>query len=120
MKLERIELLHVVLLGGVALATVATGWLHAGSVLLGGVLMAVNFWVLKRLVQRALRPGNGRAGALMLLSSKFLLLLGVIAIVLPRVPFDPASFAVGVTMLLAACTIEALRANSAISTEGTV
>ncbi len=123
MNLERIELLHVVLLGVVALVAVATGWLSVGSVLLGGAVMGLNFRLLKEIVRRVLRPGRGWYIALGLFVAKFGLFLGLLALVFWRVPVDGLSFAVGITLLLAACVIEALRfapvTATAISEEGT-
>jgi len=120
MNLERIEHLHLVLLGTAALTAAATGWLHAGSVLFGGAVMGANFRLLKEIVHRAVRPGRGLAGALMLFGAKFALFLGLLALAFSRVRVDGLSFAAGVTLLLSACVIEALRATPAIPTEGTV
>lgn len=120
MNLERIEILHVVLLATVAAAAALTGWLQIGSLLLGGVVMAANFRLLKELVRRALRPGTGPGVAMLLFVAKFGVFLGLLALLFRRVPIEGASFAVGATLLLSACAIEALRANTAIPTEGTI
>jgi hypothetical protein len=120
MNLERIEILHVVLLGGATVLAVATGWLQVGSLLLGGAVMGANFRLLKEIVRRVVRPGNGRSFALVLFAAKFALFLGLLALVFWRVPVDGLSFAAGVTLLLSACVAEALRATPAIPTEGTV
>ncbi|MBI1816005.1 MAG: hypothetical protein HYR72_13580 [Deltaproteobacteria bacterium] len=124
MNLQRIELVHVVLLGVVALVAVATGWLYAGSVLLGGAVMGLNFRLLKEIVQRVLQPGRGRYVALGLFVAKFGVFLGLLALVFWRVPVDGLSFAVGITLLLAACVVEALRFTptppSVLSKEGSV
>ncbi|HUI27469.1 MAG TPA: hypothetical protein VL403_15410 [Candidatus Kryptonia bacterium] len=120
MNLERIELLHAGLLGTAAILAVATGWLHVGSLLLGGVVMGANFRLLKEIVRRVVRPGTGQTWALLLFGAKFALFLGLLSLVFWRVPVDGLSFAVGVTMLLSACVVEALRATPAIPSEGTV
>jgi hypothetical protein len=120
MNLERIEVLHLALLLGAAAIALATGWLQLGSLLLGGGVMAANFRLLKLLVRRALRPGRGRGLAMVAFTAKFGLFLGLLAMLFRKVPVEGASFAVGATLLLSACVIEALRTNTAIPREGTV
>ncbi len=120
MNLERIEILHVALLGVATVLAVVTGWLQVGSLLLGGGVMGANFRLLKEIVRRVLRPGKGRYWALALFVAKFGLFLGLLTLLFWRVPVEGLSFAVGVTMLLSACVVEALRADRSITTEGTV
>lgn len=120
MNLERIEMLHAGLLGAAAILTVATGWLNLGSLLLGGLVMGANFRLLKEIVRRVVRPGNGQTVALLLFGAKFVLFLGLLSLVFWRVPVDGLSFAVGVTLLLSACVVEALRVAPTIPSEGTV
>lgn len=120
MNLERIELLHLCLLATAAVAAAATGWLQVGSLLLGGAVMATNFRLLKEIVHRVVQPGRGYYVALALFVAKFGLFLGLLGLVFWRVAVEGLSFAVGVTLLLAACVVEALRFTPAISTEGTV
>ncbi|HVN86931.1 MAG TPA: hypothetical protein VMW17_19030 [Candidatus Binatia bacterium] len=119
MNLERIELLHAALLGVAGLVTAITGWLDLGSLVLGGAVMAVNFRLLREIVRRAVRPGYGLGWALVLFGAKFALFIGLLGLVFWRVRVDGLSFAVGVTLLLTACVVEALRATPAIPTEGT-
>ena len=108
------------LLGAAAVLAIATGWLQVGSLLLGGAVMGANFRLLKEIVRRVVRPGRGRAFAMLLFAAKFGLFIGLLSLVFWRVPVDGLSFAVGVTLLLSACVVEALRATPGIPTEGTV
>jgi len=120
MNLERIEHLHLFLLALTAGLALATGWLQVASLLFGGAVMLANFWLLKEIVRRVLRPGNRRYKAVLLFVAKFALYLGLMALVFWRVPVEGLSFAVGVTLLLGACVVEAFRATPAMTTEGTV
>jgi len=86
-----------------------------GSLLLGGIVMGVNFWLL-RLVTNVLRPSVLEAGkpgrvalAIAALTLKFALFLGLLGLLFWRVPIDGLSFAVGVTLLLVACLLEVAR-----------
>ncbi len=120
MSLERIELLHLCLLALTALVALATGWLQVGSLLFGGGVMLANFWLLKGIVRRVLQPGRGRYWAVVLFVAKLALYLGLISLVFWRVPVEGLSFAVGVTLLLGAAVVEALRTAPAMTMEGTV
>lgn len=108
--LTRISTLHVGLVGASSGLAYATHWAEPGSVLLGGAVMGINFWLL-RLITNLLRPG-GRARAALALGAfilKFTLFLALLAALFWRVPIEGMSFALGVTLLLVACVIEALR-----------
>ena len=49
LRIEDIEKLHLALVGALAMVAVISGWLGAGSVLLGGGLMALNVWLIKQM-----------------------------------------------------------------------
>ena len=113
--LTRISKIHVGLLGATSGVAYATHWAAPGSVLLGGAVMGVNFWLLRIITDllqpEALDPGKrGRValavGAFVL---KFGLLLALLAALLWRVPIAGMSFALGVTLLLVACVCETIR-----------
>ena len=116
--LSRILRLHAVLVGvGGGLAYV-THWGAPGSLLLGGAVMGLNFWLL-RLVTNVLQPAvldaakPGRAAvAIGALSLKFGLFLGLLGLLFWRVPIEGMSFAAGVTLLLLACLFEVARAGT--------
>lgn len=108
-KIERLSL---------ALLVVGTliGWaaalVHVPSFLAGGLIMQVNFWLLKKIVAFLLfrSEGNqpGRRGAVFLIISKgaiFLLLLSAMFI---RYPIEPLSFMAGVSLLVLTCMIVTL------------
>jgi hypothetical protein len=108
--LTRISKLHVGLLGATGGVAYATNWMEPRSLLLGGAVMGANFWLL-RLITNLLRPG-GRARAVVALAAfvaKFTLFLGLIGLLFWRMPIEGVSFAVGATLLLVACVLEALR-----------
>ncbi len=113
--LTRIGRTHVGLLGATGGVAYATHWIEPGSVLLGGAVMGANFYLL-RLITNWLRPdaagAAGRARVALAVGAfvlKFGLLLGLLAALFWRVPIEGMSFAVGVTMLLVACVLEAVR-----------
>lgn len=112
--LGRITKIHVAgLLAGVVLG-VTTHWLEPWSLLLGGGVMALNVWLLKLVTNVLISGGsdsqNSRKAALAVggFVLHFGIFLGMAAALFWRVPVDAMSFAVGITMLLAACVIEAV------------
>jgi len=110
-QLEQIERVHLVLIVVTAAASWATGWFGPGSVALGGLVMAANVWLLKRIAGRVLTPASAtqRPGVVLLLVlAKFSIFLGLLALLFWRVPLDPMGFAVGATLLLVACVGVAL------------
>lgn len=113
--LARIGKWHVGLLGLAGGVAYATHWIEPGSLLLGGAVMGVNFYLLK-LIAGALRPDAhepGKRGRTVLAVGafvlKFGLFLGLLAALFWRLPIEGMSFACGVTVLLVACVIEATR-----------
>jgi len=111
LRLERIEVLNLVLVVAAVLAAWLTGWLDPWSVGLGGAVMGLNVWLMKGIVRRALRPGGpGRtAVALGLLVGKFGLFLGLLGLLFWRASIDGMGFAVGITLFLVASVVEAVR-----------
>ncbi len=110
--LTRIGKFHVGLLAAVGALAYATRWADAGSILLGGLVMGLNFWLL-RIMTNVLRPGSvdpskrGRVGlAVAAMTLKFGLFLGLLAALFWRLPIEGMSFALGVTLLLVACLLE--------------
>lgn len=116
--LSRILWVHAGLVGAGGGLAYVTHWGAPGSLLLGGAVMGLNFWLL-RLVTNVLRPSvldaarPGRAAlAIGALSLKFALFLGLLGLLFWRVPIEGMSFAVGVTFLLVACLVELARAET--------
>jgi hypothetical protein len=117
LRLEDIERLHIGLLALVVGLATLTGWLSPWSVLLGGGVMAVNFWLMRQLFARFIARGTSHRSwvVLVLAVAKFALFLGLLGLLFWRVPLDAISFAVGATQLLIACVVEALRHQPALS-----
>lgn len=115
MTLARVGKLHIGLVGGAAGFAVVGGLGDAASVVLGGAVMGVNLWLM-RIIAGAMMQGSGvsasghRAGlAVVAIVLKFGLFLGLVAALFTRLPIEGMSFAVGVTLLLAACVVEGVR-----------
>ena len=109
---EKIERLNLVLLGVGTLVGWGMNLVHVPSFLAGGLIMQINFWLLKKIVTLLLfrSEGNhpGRRSAVFLIISKgaiFLLLLSAMFI---RYPIEPLSFMAGVSLLVLTCMIVSL------------
>jgi len=112
--LRRVATIHVATLVALSGAAYATAWADPGSVLLGGVVMGVNLWLLK-VIASALVPSateaqasSKTAFAVLAVLLKFGLFVGLLAMLFLRLPIDAMGFAVGVTCLLFACVAAAL------------
>jgi len=117
LRLQDIERLHLGLLAAAVCAAYATGWLAPASVLLGGAVMAANFWLMRQLASRLLASGGRRPGIVLgLMLLKFTLFIGLIGLLFWRVRIDPLAFGVGATLLLVACVGAALRQPRALAT----
>ena len=113
-RLEDIERVHLGLLALTVLLSLITGWFSAWSVLLGGGVMGVNFWLMRQMMRRMLTPERSRRPVLMmaLVLAKFSLFIGLLGLLFWRVQIDPAGFGVGATLLLVACVVVAVRPRS--------
>lgn len=110
-RLREIERLHLGLLAVAASAAWLSGWLAPASVLLGGAVMLVNLRLLAALVARLLSPDRAGSPALVvaLMLAKFAVFVGLLALLIWRVPVDVLGFALGATILLVAITLSSLR-----------
>jgi hypothetical protein len=110
--IEKIELLNLILLGVGTLAGWSLGWMHVPSFLLGGGVMQVNFWLLKKVVRTALAPAkmgsSGKMRAALWFSAKGLFFLLLLSALFIRYPIEAGSFICGVSLLLLACVIVSL------------
>ncbi|MCS6927244.1 MAG: hypothetical protein NZ578_15245 [Candidatus Binatia bacterium] len=110
--LEKIESLNIALVCSSALLGWATGIVHAPSLVLGGAVMQVNFWLLKKIVRAMLAPGAGRTNrrkrVAVWLMAKGALLLLLLSALFVRYPVRAGSFAIGASLLLLACVIVSL------------
>lgn len=110
-RLREIERLHLGLLAVAVCAAYLTGFLAPASILLGGAVMLVNLRLLSALVARLLTPdrAGSPAGVLAIMLGKFALFVGVLALLIWRLPIDVMAFALGATILLVAITLSSLR-----------
>lgn len=116
-QIAAIEALNVALVGAGAGLGWLSGLVHVPSFILGGAVMHVNFWLLKRVVRSlfgvstdTVATGGGQrvrtAGWLAAKLGFFFLLLSAVIV---RYPVEAKSFAAGVPLLLIACVITSLR-----------
>ena len=110
--IAKIEQLNLAFIGVGTLLGWGLNLVHVPSFLAGGLIMQINFWLLKKIVSLLLfRTGEGqhkRRGAAFLVIAKgmiFLLLLGALFI---RYPIEPLSFIAGVSLLVVTCMIVSL------------
>jgi hypothetical protein len=110
--IAKIERLNLILLGAGALAGVVIEGMHVPSFLLGGGIMHVNFWLLKKIVQvvfaRSQAGMGGKVRAALWFSAKGVLFLLLSSALFIRYPVHAESFTVGVSLLLLACVIVSL------------
>lgn len=105
----RIELFHGLLVLALLLLLVPARFLEPRGLLLGGFFMGLNFLLLSYGIRRVLTPfaGRGRVRTgVLLLTLKLLFFIGLLLILFFQVHFDPLSFAVGVSSLLAAIVLQ--------------
>ncbi len=111
----RIELWH-----GLFLLALLTGlgpakFIEPKALLMGGLFMGLNFFLLSVGVAWAITPlaGKGRVKlGVTLLVLKIVLFLGLLTMLFFRFEFDAISFALGFSTLLLAMVVEALRAGA--------
>lgn len=107
--IEKIERFNIPLIGVSAFIGWLTGYIHVPSMILGGVVMQANFWLLKKVVRSALSPSTSEAGgksrAVIWFVLKGLFFLVLLSALFVRYPVHGESFAFGVSLLLLACVI---------------
>jgi hypothetical protein len=112
----RIELWHGIMLSGLLAILGQTGWVDSKALVLGGVFMGGNFFLLSYGVAWVLTPlaGKGRIKAgVGLLVLKIVLFLGLLTTLFFRFDLDAISFALGFSTLIVAIFVEVLRTSSA-------
>jgi len=108
----RIELWHTLMLLVLLVTLGRTGVVEPQALLIGGLFMGVNFFLLSYGVAWTLTPlaSNGRIKTgFFLLILKVLIFLGVLTTIFFRFEIDALSFAAGFSPLLVAMLVEALR-----------
>lgn len=108
----RIELWHTLMLLLLLVTLGRTRVVEPQALLIGGLFMGVNFFLLSYGIAWTLTPlaskGRIKAGVFLLIL-KILIFLGVLTTIFFRFEIDALSFAVGFSPLLVAMPVEALR-----------
>lgn len=107
-----IELWHGILLTALLAGLAPTRMIDPTALLLGGVFMGVNFFLLSRGIAWVLTPlaGKGRVKAgIGFLVLKILFFLAVLTMVFYRWEIDAISFALGFSTLIIAILVEVTR-----------
>jgi hypothetical protein len=108
----RIELWHGLMLLALLAALTPGKWIDPGALLLGGLFMGINFFLLSFGVSWVLAPLAGKRKVKMgvsLLVLKILLFIGVLTVIFFKFRIDALSFALGFSTLIMAIMVEALR-----------
>ena len=113
----RIELWHGLMLAALLAMLWQTGWLDPKALIIGGVFMGINFFLLSFGVAWVLTPlaGKGRIKAgVGLLVLKIILFLGLLLTLFFRFELDAISFALGFSTLIFAILVETIRKASMV------
>lgn len=113
----RIELWHGLMLAALLAMLWQTGWLDPKALIIGGVFMGINFFLLSFGVAWVLTPlaGKGRIKAgVGLLVLKIILFLGLLLTLFFRFELDAISFALGFSTLIFAILVETIRKASIV------
>ena len=113
----RIELWHGLMLAALLVMLWQTGWLDPKAVIIGGVFMGINFFLLSFGIAWVLTPlaGKGRIKAgVGLLVLKIILFLGLLLTLFFRFELDAISFALGFSTLIFAILVETIRKASMV------
>lgn len=107
--IEKIERFNIPLIGVSAFIGWQTGYIHVPSLILGGIAMQVNFWLLKKVTRSALSPAasdaGGKSRALIWFVLKAIFFLVLLSALFYGYPVHGESFVIGVSLLLLACVI---------------
>jgi hypothetical protein len=110
--IDKIERVNLACIGVGALVGWALNLIHVPSFLVGGILMQVNFWLLKKIVSLLLfqtgEGQQGKRGATFLVIAKGLIFLLLLSAMFVRYPIQPLSFMAGVSLLVLTCMIVSL------------
>jgi len=114
----RIELWQGLILFALLVTLRQTGWVDPKALVLGGVFMGINFFLLSYGVAWVLTPlaGKGRIRAgVGLLVLKIILFLGLLTTLFFRFDLDAISFALGFSTLIIAILVEVLRKTTVLA-----
>jgi hypothetical protein len=103
--LHQIQMTHAVVVTAAATLAAVSGVASGWGVFLGGAVMGVNFWIMRKFFGYLLSPDASRraASVVALGIAKQLLLFGLVSLLFWRVDLDAVAFAIGITTLLVAC-----------------
>jgi hypothetical protein len=113
----RIELWHGLMLSALLVMLGQTGWVDPKALVLGGVFMGINFFLLSYGVAWVITPlaGKGRVKVgVGLLVLKIVLFLGLLTTLFYRLDLDAISFALGFSTLIFAILVEVVRTTSMV------
>ncbi len=105
-NLDRVGLLTAAIGLGSAAVSATAGVGDPLGVLAGGAFATGNFYLIRTLVSRLIRPAADSRSTAFLLFVKFVLLLALIAGVLFQLPISPASFGFGASAVVLAIVLE--------------
>ena len=114
----RIELWQGLILFALLVTLRQTGWVDPKALVLGGVFMGINFFLLSYGVAWVLTPlaGKGRIRAgVGLLVLKIILFLSLLTTLFFRFDLDAISFALGFSTLIIAILVEVLRKTTVVA-----
>jgi hypothetical protein len=114
----RIELWQGLILFALLVTLRQTEWVDPKALVLGGVFMGINFFLLSYGVAWVLTPlaGKGRIRAgVGLLVLKIILFLGLLTTLFFRFDLDAISFALGFSTLIIAILVEVLRTTRVVA-----
>ena len=103
----RVSAISVFLLAALVPLSALVGLGHPASIACGGAFMLANFYLIRLLVYRLIKPGVSRALTMALLAAKFLLIIALVGGVMYQWPVEPLSFALGASVLLVAALVDA-------------
>ncbi|HEY7316827.1 MAG TPA: hypothetical protein VIE89_04575 [Candidatus Binatia bacterium] len=115
----RIELWHVVMLLGLLALLAPVQFIEPKGLLVGGLFMGINFFLLSYGVAWVLTPLAGRGRIKLgvgLLVLKIGIFMALLATLFFRVELDPISFALGFSTLLLAIFLESIRMKTKLGT----
>jgi hypothetical protein len=108
----RIELWHGLMLLALLVALGPRKWIEPAALLIGGVFMGINFFLLSFGVAWLLAPLAGRGKVRMgvsFLVLKIVIFLGLLTTLFFKFRIDALSFALGFSTLIVAILVEAVR-----------
>jgi hypothetical protein len=117
--IQRIELWHGLMLLGLLGALGPRQLVEPGALLIGGLFMGVNFFLLSFGVAWVLTPLAGKGwvkAGVGLLVLKIVIFLGLLTMLFFRFNIDAISFSLGFSTLLLAILIEAIRTRVKLGT----